>query len=107
MEGERLYDFVTLVLLIRGMCRRNTVPNNPGELLKMGNVARVPIMIGDDSEGLSFLTIGQNNFTDFISQPPFNILPADELRSLYPVPGKFATDAQAVVALGTDNQYRW
>lgn len=86
---------------------RNTIPDHPTELLKAGNVARVPIMIGDDAQGLSFNTIGENNFTDIISQPPLNALPAEELRSLYPVPGRFPTDAQAIVALGTDIQYRW
>jgi carboxylesterase type B len=109
MEGESLHR--------HGICDarsayatvspRNTVPDHPTELLKAGRVARVPIMIGDDSEGASFLTIGVNNFTDSISQPPFNSLPPNELRALYPVPGKFETEAQAVVALGTDRQYRW
>jgi hypothetical protein len=97
---------ITQVLIIV-LFRRNTVPDHPTELLKTGNVARVPIMIGDDAQGFSFQTVGENNFTDFISQPPLNSLPPGKLRSLYPVPGKFATDADAIVALGTDGQFRW
>ncbi|KAF8576369.1 alpha/beta-hydrolase [Ramaria rubella] len=83
-----------------------TVPNHPTQLLETGNVARVPVMIGDDAQGASFLTIGQDNFSDFVSQPPFNVLPAGEFRALYPVPQMFATDAQAIIALATDVQYR-
>jgi hypothetical protein len=64
-------------------------------------------MIGDNLTGASFLTIGQDNFTAFISAPPLNVLPADELRALYPVPDKFATEAQAIIALNTDIRYRW
>jgi hypothetical protein len=64
-------------------------------------------MIGDNNNGASFLTIGQDNFTAFISQPPLSALSAEELRGLYPVPSMFATEAQAIVALATDMQFRW
>ncbi|KAF8506237.1 Alpha/Beta hydrolase protein [Hysterangium stoloniferum] len=83
-----------------------TIANHPTQLLESGKVAKVPIMIGDNFQGGSFLTIGENNFTDIISQPPFDILNADELRSLYPVPSQFSSDAEAVIALATDFQYR-
>lgn len=64
-------------------------------------------MIGDNEQGASFLTIGLDNFTDLISQPPFNILPPAQLRELYAVPEIFSSEADAVIALATDFQYRW
>lgn len=64
-------------------------------------------MIGDNAQGASFLTIGLDNFTDFVAQPPFNAFPIDELRELYAVPELFPNDAEAIIALATDFQYRW
>ncbi|GJJ13655.1 hypothetical protein Clacol_007911 [Clathrus columnatus] len=83
-----------------------TIPNHPTEILKSGQFAHIPIMIGENSGGASFLTIGLDNFTDFISQPPFNTLPADQLRELYAVPELFPNDAEAIIALATDIQYQ-
>ena len=107
MEGELERSMYSDIRFSAPSPCRNTVPDHPTDLLKTGDVARVPIMIGDDAQGLSFNLIGENNFTQFISQSPFNSLPAEELRNLYPVPEKFGTDAQAIIALGTDGQYRW
>lgn len=83
-----------------------TFPDHPTELLESGKVAHIPIMIGDNAQGASFLTIGLDNFTDFVAQPPFNELPIDELRELYAVPELFPNDAEAIIALATDFQYR-
>lgn len=64
-------------------------------------------MIGYDFNGASFLTIGLDNFTDYISQPPLNTVSPDVLRALYPVPAKFPSDTQAITALLTDINFRW
>lgn len=64
-------------------------------------------MIGYNLNGASFLTIGDNNFTEFISQPPLDSVPPAVLRALYPIPARFPTDTQALTALLTDINFRW
>lgn len=102
-----MFPSVILQLSAESRSCRASVADHPTQQLETPTMADVSIMIGDEAQAASFLTIGQDNFTAFVSEPPLNALPADKLHTLYPVPGKFSTDAEAIIALNTDMHYRW